>query len=89
MLFKVITTVLMVLLTITSTDIFVCNSCITQIQLHIVDRFLIFNLIFLFSGNTTVDELMMRLMGAMEIFTAQQQEDIKDEVRFEYNQTYS
>ncbi len=33
-------------------------------------------------GNTTVDELMMRLMGAMEIFTAQQQEDIKDEVRW-------
>ncbi|KAI3368778.1 hypothetical protein L3Q82_025766 [Scortum barcoo] len=31
-------------------------------------------------GNTTVDELMMRLMGAMEIFTAQQQEDIKDEL---------
>nr|XP_037855731.1 FAS-associated factor 1 isoform X7 [Chlorocebus sabaeus] len=30
-------------------------------------------------GNTTVDELMMRLMAAMEIFTAQQQEDIKDE----------
>ncbi|XP_056460287.1 FAS-associated factor 1 isoform X1 [Gadus chalcogrammus] len=30
-------------------------------------------------GNTTVDELMMRLMGAQEIFTAQQQEDIKDE----------
>uniref|UniRef100_A0A8C7QMS5 Fas (TNFRSF6) associated factor 1 n=1 Tax=Oncorhynchus mykiss TaxID=8022 RepID=A0A8C7QMS5_ONCMY len=30
-------------------------------------------------GNTTVDELMMRLMGAMEIFSAQQQEDIKDE----------
>ncbi|XP_065104561.1 FAS-associated factor 1 isoform X1 [Paramisgurnus dabryanus] len=30
-------------------------------------------------GNTGVDELMMRLMGAMEIFTAQQQEDIKDE----------
>ncbi|XP_012677293.1 FAS-associated factor 1 [Clupea harengus] len=30
-------------------------------------------------GNTTVDELMMRLMGAMEIFTSQQQEDIKDE----------
>uniref|UniRef100_A0A8C1P5Q2 Fas (TNFRSF6) associated factor 1 n=1 Tax=Cyprinus carpio TaxID=7962 RepID=A0A8C1P5Q2_CYPCA len=30
-------------------------------------------------GNTTVDELMRRLMGAMEIFTAQQQEDIKDE----------
>lgn len=26
---------------------------------------------------------MMRLMGAMEIFTAQQQEDIKDEVRLE------
>lgn len=35
-----------------------------------------------FPGNTTVDELMMRLMGAMEIFTAQQLEDIKDEVRF-------
>lgn len=51
--------------------------------------FFIFYFIFLFSGNTTVDELMMRLMGAMEIFTAQQQEDIKDEVRFEYNQTYS
>lgn len=34
-----------------------------------------------FSGNTTVEELMMRLMGAMEIFTAQQLEDIKDEVR--------
>ncbi|XP_075944013.1 FAS-associated factor 1 isoform X2 [Anarhichas minor] len=33
-------------------------------------------------GNTTVDELMMRLMGAMEIFTAQQQEDIKDEFPF-------
>lgn len=32
-------------------------------------------------GNTTVDELMMRLMAAMEIFSAQQQEDIKDEVR--------
>ncbi|XP_066547736.1 FAS-associated factor 1 [Amia ocellicauda] len=30
-------------------------------------------------GNTTVDELMMRLMGAMDIFTAQQQEDIRDE----------
>ncbi|XP_023677138.2 FAS-associated factor 1 [Paramormyrops kingsleyae] len=30
-------------------------------------------------GNTTVDELMMRLMGAIEIFTAQQQEDIRDE----------
>ncbi|KAM9475180.1 FAS-associated factor 1 isoform 2-T3 [Clarias gariepinus] len=30
-------------------------------------------------GNTTVDDLMMRLMGAMEIFTAQQQEDIRDE----------
>ncbi|XP_064415862.1 FAS-associated factor 1 [Latimeria chalumnae] len=30
-------------------------------------------------GNTTVDELMMRLMAAMEIFTAQQQEDIRDE----------
>lgn len=28
-----------------------------------------------------MDELMMRLMGAMEIFTAQQQEDIKDEVQ--------
>lgn len=36
-----------------------------------------------FSGNTTVDELMMRLMGAMEIFTAQQQEDIKDEVQLQ------
>ncbi|XP_023674860.1 FAS-associated factor 1-like isoform X2 [Paramormyrops kingsleyae] len=34
-------------------------------------------------GNTTVDELMMRLMGAMEIFTAQQQEDIKDEAERE------
>uniref|UniRef100_A0A8D2IPA8 FAS-associated factor 1 n=1 Tax=Urocitellus parryii TaxID=9999 RepID=A0A8D2IPA8_UROPR len=30
-------------------------------------------------ANTTVDELMMRLMAAMEIFSAQQQEDIKDE----------
>uniref|UniRef100_K7E7L8 FAS-associated factor 1 n=1 Tax=Ornithorhynchus anatinus TaxID=9258 RepID=K7E7L8_ORNAN len=30
-------------------------------------------------GNTAVDELMMRLMAAVEIFTAQQQEDIKDE----------
>ncbi|KAE8610155.1 hypothetical protein XENTR_v10012031 [Xenopus tropicalis] len=30
-------------------------------------------------GNTSVDELMMRLISAMEIFTAQQQEDIKDE----------
>ncbi|XP_077133330.1 FAS-associated factor 1 [Ranitomeya variabilis] len=30
-------------------------------------------------GNTTVDELMMRLISAMEIFSAQQQEDIKDE----------
>ncbi|XP_016285266.1 FAS-associated factor 1 isoform X2 [Monodelphis domestica] len=30
-------------------------------------------------GNTTVDELMMRLMAAVEIFMAQQQEDIKDE----------
>lgn len=39
------------------------------------------------SGNTTVDELMMRLMGAMEIFTAQQQEDIKDEVGFKQNQS--
>jgi len=29
---------------------------------------------------------MMRLMGAMEIFTAQQLEDIKDEVQFEWNQ---
>lgn len=34
-------------------------------------------------GNTTVDELMMRLMAAMEIFSAQQQEDIKDEVSVE------
>ncbi|XP_068095161.1 FAS-associated factor 1 [Hyperolius riggenbachi] len=30
-------------------------------------------------GNTTVDELMMRLISAMEMFSAQQQEDIKDE----------
>lgn len=30
-------------------------------------------------GNTTLDELLMKLMGAVEIFTAQQQEDIKDE----------
>lgn len=30
-------------------------------------------------GNTSVDELMMRLISAMEIFSAQQQEDIKDE----------
>lgn len=29
---------------------------------------------------------MMRLMGAMEIFTAQQQEDIKDEVQLQLNQ---
>lgn len=43
-------------------------------------------LFFISLGNTTVDELMMRLMGAMEIFTAQQQEDIKDEVRSEHNQ---
>ena len=63
-------TLLMILLTIAS--IFLCNSC----KLHLI----------LSSGNTTVDELMMRLMGAMEIFTAQQQEDIKDEVRIEYNQ---
>uniref|UniRef100_A0A8D3DSZ2 Fas (TNFRSF6) associated factor 1 n=1 Tax=Scophthalmus maximus TaxID=52904 RepID=A0A8D3DSZ2_SCOMX len=38
-------------------------------------------------GNTTVDELMMRLMGAMEIFTAQQQEDIKDEDEREARET--
>uniref|UniRef100_V9KLB1 Fas (TNFRSF6) associated factor 1 n=4 Tax=Callorhinchus milii TaxID=7868 RepID=V9KLB1_CALMI len=30
-------------------------------------------------GNTTVDDLMMRLINAMEIFAAQQQEDIRDE----------
>uniref|UniRef100_A0A8C5R2J2 DMRT like family A2 n=1 Tax=Leptobrachium leishanense TaxID=445787 RepID=A0A8C5R2J2_9ANUR len=30
-------------------------------------------------GNTSVDELMMRLISAMELFSAQQQEDIKDE----------
>ncbi|XP_053325817.1 FAS-associated factor 1 [Spea bombifrons] len=30
-------------------------------------------------GNTSVDELIMRLISAMEIFSAQQQEDIKDE----------
>uniref|UniRef100_A0A8C4IRW1 Fas (TNFRSF6) associated factor 1 n=1 Tax=Dicentrarchus labrax TaxID=13489 RepID=A0A8C4IRW1_DICLA len=34
-----------------------------------------------------VDELMMRLMGAMEIFTAQQQEDIKDEDEREARET--
>ncbi|XP_068599366.1 FAS-associated factor 1 [Brachionichthys hirsutus] len=38
-------------------------------------------------GNTTVDELMMRIMGAMEIFTAQQQEDIKDEDEREARET--
>uniref|UniRef100_A0A8C7YQA4 Fas (TNFRSF6) associated factor 1 n=1 Tax=Oryzias sinensis TaxID=183150 RepID=A0A8C7YQA4_9TELE len=38
-------------------------------------------------GNTTVDELMMRLMAAMEIFTAQQQEDIKDEDEREARET--
>lgn len=38
-------------------------------------------------GNTTVDELMMRLMGAMEIFTAQQLEDIKDEDEREARET--
>ncbi|KAF3834732.1 hypothetical protein F7725_027290 [Dissostichus mawsoni] len=38
-------------------------------------------------GNTTVDELMMRLMGAMEIFTAQQLEDIKDEDEREIRET--
>uniref|UniRef100_A0A672KR21 UBX domain-containing protein n=1 Tax=Sinocyclocheilus grahami TaxID=75366 RepID=A0A672KR21_SINGR len=38
-------------------------------------------------GNTTVDELMMRLMGAMEIFSAQQQEDIKDEDEREARET--
>ncbi|KAM6938931.1 FAS-associated factor 1 isoform 1-T1 [Lycodopsis pacificus] len=38
-------------------------------------------------GNTTVDELMMRLMGAMEIFIAQQQEDIKDEDEREARET--
>uniref|UniRef100_A0A3Q3XDZ4 Uncharacterized protein n=1 Tax=Mola mola TaxID=94237 RepID=A0A3Q3XDZ4_MOLML len=38
-------------------------------------------------GNTTVDELMMRLMGAMEIFTAQQQEDIRDEDEREARET--
>lgn len=31
---------------------------------------------------------MMRLMGAMEIFTAQQQEDIKDEVKALAPETY-
>ncbi|XP_062306886.1 FAS-associated factor 1 [Osmerus eperlanus] len=44
----------------------------------------VFNVI---QGNTTVDELMMRLMGAMEIFTAQQQEDIKDEDEREARET--
>uniref|UniRef100_W5LGS3 Fas (TNFRSF6) associated factor 1 n=1 Tax=Astyanax mexicanus TaxID=7994 RepID=W5LGS3_ASTMX len=38
-------------------------------------------------GNTTVDELMMRLMGAMEIFTSQQQEDIRDEDEREARET--
>lgn len=42
-----------------------------------------FSYLSLLLGNTTVDELMMRLMAAMEIFSAQQQEDIKDEVRAE------
>lgn len=41
-----------------------------------------FGYLHVLQGNTTVDELMMRLMAAMEIFTAQQQEDIKDEVRW-------
>uniref|UniRef100_UPI00358E441F FAS-associated factor 1 n=1 Tax=Myxine glutinosa TaxID=7769 RepID=UPI00358E441F len=31
------------------------------------------------TGNTTLDELMMRLMHAMDIFTEQQQQDIRDE----------
>uniref|UniRef100_A0A8C4Q796 Fas (TNFRSF6) associated factor 1 n=1 Tax=Eptatretus burgeri TaxID=7764 RepID=A0A8C4Q796_EPTBU len=31
------------------------------------------------TGNTTLDELMMRLMHAMDIFTEQQQQDIHDE----------
>lgn len=38
-------------------------------------------------GNTTVDDLMMRLMGAMEIFTGQQQEDIRDEDEREARET--
>ena len=32
---------------------------------------------------------MMRLMAAMEIFTAQQQEDIKDEVRCKVKWTFN
>jgi hypothetical protein len=32
---------------------------------------------------------MMRLMAAMEIFSAQQQEDIKDEVRGMVKQTFN
>lgn len=42
-----------------------------------------FSYLSLLLGNTTVDELMMRLIAAMEIFSAQQQEDIKDEVSIE------
>lgn len=47
-----------------------------------------FSYLSLLLGNTTVDELMMRLMAATEIFSAQQQEDIKDEVRAGYHCSY-
>lgn len=54
-----------------------------MINSRMTSHFIIINFVNLhvLLGNTTVDELMMRLMAAMEIFTAQQQEDIKDEVR--------
>lgn len=74
MLFKVILILFIIQLTLFSVIIMKTNSFIALI-------------FFSNSGNTTVDELMMRLMGAMEIFTAQQQEDIKDEVKLERNQT--
>lgn len=56
------------------------QTCERVLQLQV--NVFVISAILNFSGNTTVDELMMRLMGAMEIFTAQQLEDIKDEVRF-------
>lgn len=57
------------------------DSCVVGMCDGINARCAMINWLIGFSGNTTVDELMMRLMGAMEIFTAQQQEDIKDEVQ--------
>lgn len=57
------------------------DSCVIGMCDGINAHCVIINWFIGFSGNTTVDELMMRLMGAMEIFTAQQQEDIKDEVQ--------